>query len=239
MRKKTWKLAAAAVGLAAAMGIGGLLWYVNDVYPGVGTAHFLESSETVTVQKVEEGWFFDGAGTQGALIFYPGAKVETEAYAPLLHRIAEGGLDCFLVEMPCHLAFLGRDKADAILQKYEYENWYLAGHSLGGAMAASYAETHAEQLDGLILLAAYSVSDLTETGLQVLSVYGSEDAVVNRGKIEEGRTLVPETYVEQVIEGGNHAQFGSYGEQKGDGRAAIDAETQQEETARLILTYFG
>lgn len=88
-------------------------------------------------------------------------------------------------------------------------------------MAASYVSKHTEDFEGLVLLAAYSTEDLSDSGLKVLSVYGSEDGVLNREKYEEYRSNLPKDTVEYVMEGGNHAEFGSYGEQEGDGQARI------------------
>lgn len=104
-------------------------------------------------------------------------------------------------------------------------------------MAAEYASQNADCLQGLIFLASYSTKDLSDTQLKVLSLYGSEDQVLNKDKVVQGRELMPETYVEHEIAGGNHAQFGDYGAQKGDGTAAISAEEQQQETVRQILTF--
>ncbi len=126
----------------------------------------------------------------------------------------EQGVDCLLIKMPCNLAILGQNKVEDIMEAYEYKHWYLAGHSLGGAMAASYAAGHAESLDGLILLAAYPTKDLKGEQFSVLSVYGSEDGVLNVEKLEEGRLLMPAGYTELCMEGGNHAGFGNYGRQK-------------------------
>ncbi len=94
------------------------------------------------------------------MVFYPGAKVEYTAYLPLMYRLAEQGMDCFLIKMPCNLAFLGQNKAGNVVGSYKYERWYLSGHSLGGAMAASYVSKHLEQLEGLVLLAAYPTQEL-------------------------------------------------------------------------------
>lgn len=183
------------------------IWYVNDYYHAVDVDAALTSSDTVTVSFTDTGMLFDGPGTTDALIFYPGAKVEAAAYAPLLKQIAESGIDCFLVKMPCNLAFFGINKADDIMADYSYQHWYLAGHSLGGAMAASYAGRHLNDLDGLILLASYSTSDLTEADFPVISIYGSNDGVLNMEKVVTSRKLMPPDYSEHVIEGGNHAGF--------------------------------
>lgn len=211
-------------------------WYVNDYYHSeVSVETYSENGDAVKVVEIDEGLFLDGSGERDAVIFYPGAKVEYTAYLPLFYALAEQGVDCFLVKMPFNLAFLGMNKADDIMAGYDYEHWYLAGHSLGGAMAASYASGHLDALDGLILLAAYPTKDLKVEDFRVLSVYGSEDGVVNRDKLADGRQWMPENYTELCIEGGNHAWFGDYGEQKGDGKATISRKAQQEQTVEAIL----
>ncbi len=129
--------------------------------------------------------------------------------------------------MPCNLAILGQNRAKNIMNACDYEQWYLAGHSLGGAMAASYAAKYPGELNGLVLLAAYPTKSLQTDSLLVLSVYGSEDGVLRMGKVEDGRALMPSGYMEICTEGGNHAFFGAYGEQKGDHPALIGREEQR------------
>ena len=174
------------------------------------------------------------------LIFYPGGKVENTAYAPLLHDLAEDGILCVLVKMPCNLAVLDMNAADSIPERFsEVTDWYIGGHSLGGAMAASYAAKHTDELDGLVLLAAYSTADLTDSGLRVYAAYGSEDGVLNREKYEADRINLPQDTTEMVIDGGCHAGFGSYGAQKGDGAPVISAEEQQQQTADALAAWMN
>ena len=214
---------------------GACIWYVNDYYHAEAYVDaYLQSSDTVTVTIEDNIVFLDGAGTEDALVFYPGAKVEYTAYVPLFYALAEQGVDCFVVKMPGNLAILGMGKADGIMEDYEYENWYLAGHSLGGAMAANYAADNAEKLDGLVLLAAYATKELPEN-LSVVSVYGSEDKVLNMESFENGREYMPSDYTELRSEGGNHAWFAYYGEQDGDGTAYITKENQQQKIVDAIL----
>ena len=169
------------------------------------------------------------------LIFYPGGKVAVEAYAPLMKSLAEEGITCVLLEMPLNLAVLDNDVAERIDEILpDVDRWYVGGHSLGGAMAASYAAEHVEEVEGLILLAAYSTKDLTNSGLDVISIYGSEDQVLNRQSYEHNRTNLPDNAVEVIIEGGNHAQFGDYGVQEGDGTATIGGEEQLNQTTEKI-----
>ena len=166
-----------------------------------------------------------------AMIFYPGGKVDTEAYIPLMERCAQEGVMAILVPMPFRLAVLDMDAAADIPAQFpEVEHWYMAGHSLGGSMAASFtAET--DWVEGLILLAAYST---VQIDVPVLSIYGSEDGVLNLEKYDQYRANLPADFTEVILEGGNHAQFGVYGEQDGDGAATMTNAEQIEQTAELI-----
>ena len=169
------------------------------------------------------------------LILYPGGKVEYTAYEPLCEACARRGIACFLVKMPFNLAVLRMNAADGIADKYpEIKSWYIGGHSLGGAMAASWADSHLEGLKGLVLLGAYSTADISDSGLAVLSVYGSEDGVMNREKYAGYLKNLPSGFTERIIEGGCHAYFGVYGSQKGDGEPKITNEQQIEITADYI-----
>lgn len=226
--------------------------YVNDYYlAGDSALAALQSDElvTVTVQENKTVVFAPNMPLTGAaanidagdfsaprgLIFYPGGKVEYTAYAPLLRKLAERGWHCVLVKMPANLAVLDMNAADGIADQFpEVESWYMGGHSLGGAMAASYVAKHEDAFDGLILLASYSTEDLATAGLNVYSLYGSEDMVLNHEKYEEYYSNLPADVHELVIEGGCHAGFGDYGAQDGDGVPAITADEQIEITANLL-----
>jgi len=168
-------------------------------------------------------------------IFYPGGKVEHTAYIPLMNALAAEGILCVLVEMPFHLAVFDIDAAEGIQEAYPHiENWYIGGHSLGGSMAASYLSKHTDSFDGLILLGSYSTADLRDTGLQVLSIYGSEDRVMNREKYDQNKQNLPADFQEILIDGGCHAYFGTYGTQEGDGTPAISNEVQIRLSAKGI-----
>ena len=343
----------------------------NTEDAGTSNANAADESaaETAAAEIDEvEGWLFDGPGTEAALVFYPGAKVEAAAYAPVMAAIAEGGVDCYLCKMPLNFALMGKETAEKIRAaeqirakekacaaeqirateqtraNYEaeeseqtdiatkgdthadseatsdaqtdseatsdaqtdnktysdertsieihpdtkttanaYKKWYIGGHSLGGAVAAMAADdaeetaasdaaddteseatsdaaddtenaaasdlgndTEAKEVtdntgeatawDGLILFAAYPTDELTTP---VLSIYGSEDGVLNREKYDNASAdgLWPSDFTEKVIEGGNHAQFGDYGAQKGDGIAQIKASKQQREAANAVISW--
>lgn len=195
---------------------------------------YLQSDDRVKVSINDNVCFFDGEGDTDALIFYPGAKVEYTAYAELMFKLAENGMDCFLVKMPLDYAFLNSKKADEIISDYSYQSWNLAGHSLGGAIIASYAASTSNKIDGLYLLAAYPTKDVRSVD-DILYIYGENDKVLNISKVESSKQYAPDNYREYVIEGGNHAQFGAYGEQSGDGEATISAREQINQTVEQIL----
>lgn len=195
-------------------------------------------AEDVTVTYSTDLITYDGPGEDTALIFYPGAKVAEEAYGWMMEQLAENGIDCYLVHMPLHFAIFGKNKAEDIIDTHaEYEHWIMAGHSLGGAMAASFAGNHQDEVDGLVLLASYSTAPLED--MKVLSVYGSLDGVLNRESYAKYRENLPKDFTELVIEGGNHAGFAYYGDQKGDNPAGISQEEQQEQTVQAVLQCFG
>ena len=211
--------------------------YVGDYYHAEDAAvQAMAPDDPVTVSEAEDGaLLFLPDDPQTGLIFYPGGKVEHTAYAPLMRACAQRGILCVLLKMPWNLAVLDVDAADGIAEQYpDIDAWYLGGHSLGGAMAANYAASHSDAFDGLILLATYSAKDLSGTGLAVLSVYGSEDRVLNAEKYAASRNDLPADAVEVVIEGGCHAGFGAYGPQAGDGTPSISGEEQMDRTAKEI-----
>jgi hypothetical protein len=221
--------------LAAAVSLAYLLPYA----PAEDSAQaYLAGSGTVRVEKADHGYYFDGPGEQTAVFFVPGAKVDAAAYAPLLSRIAAGGADCYLYEPPFHMAFSVTTGAEEALADYPHETWYTAGHSLGGVTASSYAIKNPAAFDGIILLASYPAEQVPDS-LSVCSIYGDRDTKLDRKAYESHRTNFPADTEEVVIEGANHAQFGDYGDQKGDSEATISPAEQQAQTAEIILAFIN
>lgn len=195
----------------------------------------------IGTETTEEGdRVFGAKDADVGFIFYPGGKVESLAYVPLMRALTEKGVLCVLVEMPFHLAVFDMDAAEGISQQYpEIERWYIGGHSLGGSMAAAYVSECPDAFEGLVLLGSYSTADLAETDLQVLSVYGSEDQVLNRENYEESKKNLPRDFEEVILEGGCHANFGMYGAQKGDGTPTMTREEQITLTADAFAAMAG
>ena len=235
-RKRKICIITTSVILALAMIVGACAIYLGDYYRADHEAIGAFMPQGATWKEESDRIVFEPEGAKKGLIFYPGGKVEYTAYIPLMQACAEEGILCVLLEMPFHLAVLDVNAADGIKEEYpEIKEWYIGGHSLGGAMAASYVADHAEDYQGLILLGSYATADLSDTSLRVLSVFGSEDKVVNREKYDENQANLPKDFTEFVIEGGCHAFFGMYGAQEGDGTPRITNEEQIRITAENIL----
>ena len=182
------RITLAAILLMVLVGlVGGFLWYASDYYPAqdVALAVLAQDGDSITVQD-NLTILSTQAPSDTALIFYPGAKVEATAYLPLLDQIRQLGVTCILVDMPFRMAIFAPNAAQGVMEQFpDIQHWYLAGHSMGGAMASQFAENVVE------------------------------------------------------IPGGNHAQFGNYGPQKGDPPASITAAEQQAETVAAIQAFLA
>lgn len=201
--------------------------YVNDYYHAEDEALAILEKTGVTQ---EDGVTILTPETSNdvGIIFYPGAKVESEAYLPILEKLQQLGYTCYLVDMPFRMAIFNPNAAQNVIEQHtEIKHWYIAGHSMGGAMASSYYANHQDSLDGLLLLGAYIYGDVSDQ--DALTIYGSLNQSVE-DKIDYENNIVE-------IEGGNHAQFGNYGEQKGDLPATISADEQQNQAVEAIDTF--
>lgn len=75
--------------------------------------------------------------------------------------------------------------------------------------------------------------------LQVVSIYGSEDKVLNMEVYEKNRDNLPSDFEEVILDGGCHAYFGCYGLQDGDGTPTITNEEQMEQTVDTLESFIG
>lgn len=209
-----------------------IIFYLNTYYKASEIVNdSLISSKTVKVEKNKNGILFDGSEEKNILVFYPGAKVEYTAYAPLMNKLAEAGIDTYIVEMPFNIAFFDINAIKDVKNKYEYDNWFIGGHSLGGVVAAMNVKKY--NIKGLVLLASYPTEN---PNCKTLSIYGSNDGVLNIEKYQESTKNLKQ-FKEIVIESGNHAHFGNYGEQKGDNKATISRNEQQDITVKEIMKF--
>ena len=213
-RKKRLKIVLLSSLAALILLGGGFLIWASDFYAADDLAAGVYSSGTKVNGQNNLTVFFPSEPSKTALIFYPGAKVEHRAYAPILDQLAQEGIVCVLVEMPFNMAIFDADAASKVFDNLpDIEHWYIAGHSMGGAMASQFASQNQDKVEGLILLGAY-----------IYGGYPPEDALTIYGSFNDNLEKNI-NYTENIvkIEGGNHAWFGNYGDQKGDqiGRAHV------------------
>lgn len=215
------------------------LFYLVPYYPANDYAlAAMQSDGSVTVIEEKDRIIFQPAEPKAGFVLYPGAKVDQRAYSPLLHALAKQGILSVVEEMPFHMAFFRMDAAKDVMEDFpQVEHWYIGGHSLGGSMAAAWLDGHSDGWDGIIFLASYSTSDLTDNALTVCSLYGSEDRVLNRNSLEKYQKCLPADAEMHVLSGGNHAGFAGYGPQKGDGTPVITTEAQVEQTASILARF--
>lgn len=253
MKRRKWviRILLGLVIVVAIAGVGFTAWAYTPPAPMEQALSALQSDDQVEVviddgTLTDNAYIFEPRGTQSTLatgiIFYPGGRVDARSYSPLMNALAEAGYLGVIPVMPFNLAVFAPEAADAIIAAHpEIDTWVLAGHSLGGAMAARYAHDHADTVDGLILLAAYPEDSRSLAGstMPVLSLSGTLDGLATPDKIDATRALLPADTVYVVIEGGNHAYFGWYGEQSGDNTATITREEEQRQTREAMLTFLA
>ncbi|MCP1411547.1 alpha/beta hydrolase [Paenarthrobacter sp. A20] len=189
--------------------------------------------ETTAIVMTPEG----GQASRG-LVFYPGARVEARAYADILRPAVDAGFLVVILKTPLNLSLLDGNQARGAMAAHpEISSWAVGGHSLGGVSASSFAVGN-QDVDGLLLYASYPLDSMRDrAGLKVMSISGSEDGLSTPEKIDASRELLPldATFVE--IQGGNHAFFGSYGPQPGDGEATVGRDVAQAQIAAATVSF--
>lgn len=226
------------IALVLSVVLGGGALYFSDYYHADETALAAVADSGAESDKTAGLHAFAPRDTEpvAGLVFYPGAKVQPEAYAPLLEACASRGVLCVLVRPPLNFALFDVSAAEEVMAQFpQVDTWILAGHSLGGVAAAQYAGEHLDSVDAMVFLASYPAADLSLLDGPTLSIVGSEDEVLNRTAYTDAWAKLPAGAQELVIEGGNHAYYGNYGEQAGDGTATIAREEQQAQTVEAIV----
>jgi dienelactone hydrolase len=223
----------ALVALLVVATLGFLAWTRLARYPA-----FPEAAALAQTAQTPQGWyvFQPTQPTDTGFIFYPGGLVDPAAYTPLMKQLSDQGIMTIITPMPLDLAVFGVNKANDVIAAYpNIKQWIIGGHSLGGSMAAQYAKDNAGKLAGIAFMASYPANDMSQSPLQVVTIHGSLDGLATPTKIADSLKLLPSTTRDVLIEGGNHAQYGNYGPQAGDGVATISREEQQQQTTQAII----
>ncbi|MBI5824917.1 MAG: alpha/beta hydrolase [Chloroflexi bacterium] len=242
MKRINWKIILAAFAVLVVSSVFAFVFWAGDISPAADPALQAMQSDSQVFASAENGWviFFpaDEPQPEMGFIFYPGGRVDYRAYAPALRRIAAQGYFVALVPVPLNLAFFDVNAAARVIARYpEVQDWAVGGHSLGGVAASSYAANHPD-IKGVVFWASYPANDaLKLMDTKALSIYGTNDGLATIATIDESRTLLPADSQFVAIEGGNHAQFASYGLQAGDNEAAISPEEQWTQVANATVEF--
>lgn len=234
--KKPFFITFLTLGIIIILCLASFFIWTQNTYEAIGAPQI----EIEEGKNLEDGWYiYTAENADKGLIFYPGAKVEPEAYAYLAQELSKHNITVAIPSVRLNLPILDVSKANEVIENDNRTEWYIAGHSMGGAAAAMYADQYLDRINGLILLGAYAASNdfLSESNLPVLSISGSEDGLSTPKKIKENSSNLPPTTNFIEIAGGNHAYFGVYGNQSGDNEAQITVSEQQEEIIDSIVNW--
>ena len=211
--------------------------FPSSVLEDGGGVNVAVSSHAISFEPTDDS-------TSSGLVFYPGALVDPEAYVPLARQVAEAGHKVVIVKVPFRLDLFGWQWEDVVARTEavtagdaDRTAWVVGGHSRGGRMAVRFVSEHPEAFDGLLLVGTSHPreTDLSDSPLDVVKVYGSEDGLASPEEVRAFARNLPDHARFVEVAGGNHRQFGYYGWQLGDGEARIDREAQRERTAEPVL----
>ena len=206
------------------------IWSQQTYKPSSELDTLLDKSEI----QYEDDWiiFNQHSNNKTGIVLYPGGKVEPEAYSYYGKQLASKGYLVAIPNVHFNFALFDSNKAQKIIENYpSVEKWIVGGHSLGGVAAAKFAYQHPKIVNGVILLGSYPSEgdDFSKTMTPMLSIYAEKDGLTTVDKINESKKLLSSNATMHEIKGGNHAQFGVYGLQKGDNKADITVKKQQDE----------
>ncbi|MBC1423639.1 alpha/beta hydrolase [Listeria seeligeri] len=199
------------------------------------------STKTVDVLEENNILVFTPRKTDAGMsvILYPGAFIDGLSYAPLAKELASNGYKTYIVEMPLNLAVFGKNRAADIIDEAPDEKFVIGGHSLGGVMSSRFAHDNEDEIQGVFFLASYpdEKGSLKNASFPAISITATNDKVLNKDSYNESKKYLPKDTTFVSIEGGNHAQFGSYGTQHGDGKATISGTEQTEQVANAMISW--
>jgi hypothetical protein len=175
-----------------------------------------------------------GEATTAGVLYVPGARVDPYSYLHPLVDVAASGVTVVIMDPLFNMALLDQRNLDELVAAApSIETWTLAGHSLGGVRACMLADD--PRVTGLVLFASYCANDISHLGIPVLQVLASDDGLIDISAVNEARGLLPASATATTIEGANHASFGTYGDQPGDGLATLSRQQVRESVSELVM----
>lgn len=235
-RTIAWVAVLATIGLGV---VAGLAWWLTPYEATDRALVALESDDAVVVTSSVSEITMAPVGSlmDVGVIFQPGAQVDARAYAGILRPIAEAGFRVVIVKQPLGVAFLASGFAPAWAADHpDVRRWAVAGHSLGGVVAAENAAAP-NAIDDLILWASFPGSDISSEPFEAVSVFGTEDDLTTTADIESSIDDLPDGTTFVAVDGAIHSHFGDYGVQSGDGEPEISRAAAQEQIVQATLAF--
>lgn len=228
---KRWLI---AIGLLLVVGmIAGQVYLKHAAHAPASTAAKVEKQATHKAGVL----YFGKPTAKLTVVVYPGALVDPGAYSIWAQTVAQAGYRVAIVSFPDDLAVLKPNAAAAVLKSNQ--PYVIGGHSLGGVMASRYAAKHSRNLKGVFFLASYPDAKGALRDVPVLSLTASHDQVLKRDAWRKAKANLPDDTQYHELSGGNHAGFGDYGKQAGDGVATISNATQQRWVAEQLISWLA
>lgn len=233
----------AGTGLALLVVLAGAAAWLRPFPATQAALDALASDDAVEVQETS-GWYaFVPQGTEPTtgLVYSPGARVDVRATAAVLRPLAEEGYLVVALKEPLGIALTSPNQAGSAIGAFDVDHWVVGGHSLGGVVAASFADRN-DVVDGLLLHASYPLGDMSDADLLVTSVSGSEDGLTTPADVDASRANLPADATFVVVPGAVHAFFADYGPQPGDGTptvSRVEAQAQIVDASLAALAAVG
>jgi hypothetical protein len=171
------------------------------------------------------------------LLYFPGARVDPFSYLHPFVEVAASGTTVVIVKPLFNMAlFDPRSFEELTSSTPGIDQWVIAGHSLGGVKACM--EVDHPHARALVLFASYCARDISALNLTVTQVLGSTDGLINLEVSGAQASNLPITHTTLMISGANHASFGTYGPQPGDGIASLNRDEIREEVDKIMAEVF-
>lgn len=224
--RAAWRVVATVVIMGLFLGSSAFFVYANVTFQAERSAVESVASDPAISVDYSPGAVVmkpTGQATGEGLVFLAGAKVEPLSYAYKLSGLVDAGVTVVIVRPTLNLAlFELRPFSDFTALAPEVSSWAVGGHSLGGVRACLYAGSD-PSVHGLVLFGSYCVNDLSKSELWAVSVSGENDGLSTPDSILKYQANLPVSTAMVEIPGANHAAFGNYGVQPGDGESSISS----------------
>jgi dienelactone hydrolase len=243
VRRRLFRVLAAATIVVVLVVVVFLAW-AYTVMAGDRTAALeVWRNDAVTVTETDVSFVLEPvtAGRADGLVFVPGARVDPFAYARVLSGVVErSGVTVVITKPTLNLAFFdSRPLSDFTAAAPRVDEWSVGGHSLGGVKACAMAAgDDSVPVSGLVLFGSYCADDVSASDLDVLSVSATNDGLSTPADIESNADLLPADATFVVLPGANHADFGDYGAQPGDGRSTVTRDLVRSAITDALADFF-